>query len=59
MSAIDRVIKELNIATEFGEQQAIVKKFIVHAVNGAGININFRAIKGEPILNAIRVYRNY
>jgi beta-galactosidase len=55
----NKVLKELNIATEFGEQQAVIKKFIVNAINGDGINISFAAIKGEPILNAIRVYRNY
>ena len=55
----NKVLKALNIATEFGEQQAVIKKFVVHAVNGTGIRIDFGAIKGEPILNAIRVYRNY
>lgn len=54
-----KVLKDVNIATEFGEQQAVVKKFNVNAINGDGINIHFDAIKGEPILNAIRVYRNY
>lgn len=52
-------IENLNLAQEFGEQQAVIKKFAVSAENGAGINIQFDAIKGEPILNALRVYRRY
>jgi len=31
----------------------------VNATDGKGITINFSPIEGEPILNAIRVYRNY
>lgn len=53
------VISKLNLAKEFGEQQAVIKKFSISAENGTGINIQFDAIKGEPILNAIRVYRKY
>lgn len=55
----NRVINDLNIAKEFGEQQAVIKKFEVSALNASGINISFDAVKGEPILNAIRVYRKY
>ncbi len=53
------VIKELNLAKEFGEQQSVIKKFTVSVEDGEGINIQFNAVKGEPILNAIRVYRKY
>ncbi|MCX6307553.1 MAG: malectin domain-containing carbohydrate-binding protein, partial [Bacteroidia bacterium] len=53
------VLKKLNIAAEFGENQAIIKKFIVNVHNGSGISIHFGAIKGEPIINALRVYRDY
>ena len=54
-----KIISNLNISQEFGDHQAINKKFVVQAIGGKGINIEFDAIKGEPILNAIRVYRNY
>ncbi|GAB1416151.1 glycoside hydrolase family 2 TIM barrel-domain containing protein [Paludibacter sp.] len=55
----NRVIHTLNIAKEFGELNAVTKKFMVNAQNGKGISIDFIPIKDEAILNAIRVYRNY
>ncbi|MDR1810259.1 MAG: DUF4982 domain-containing protein, partial [Prevotella sp.] len=54
-----KVIHRLNIAEEFGAQNAVIKKFIVLATNGEGITIDFLPVKDETILNAIRVYRNY
>jgi beta-galactosidase len=52
-------IKNLDLTAEFGAQRAVVKKFEVDATNNEGINIQFKKGVGEPILNAIRVYRNY
>lgn len=53
------VISNLNIASEFGVNVAVTKKFIVLVQNGEGITVDFKPIKGESFLNAIRVYRNY
>lgn len=55
----EKVIRNLNIAQEFGEQSAVEKKFIVRVTTGQGITVNFLPIKNETILNAIRVYKNY
>lgn len=53
------VLKELNLSEEFGVQQAIIKKFEIDVTESEGISINFRKVSGEPLLNAIRVYKNY
>ena len=53
------VISNLNITSEFGGNTAVVKKFTVVVQNGQGISVDFEPIKGEAVLNAIRVYRNY
>jgi beta-galactosidase len=55
----EKAIHQLNIAQDFGENTAVIKKFILRVSNGQGITINFLPIKNETILNAIRVYRNY
>lgn len=54
-----RQIHNLNIAKEYGEQTAVIRKFVIQAKEGKGISIDFIPVKDEPILNAIRVYRNY
>jgi beta-galactosidase len=53
------VIRNLNVVKEVGELTALSRKFIVNAQQGKGIQIKFISVKDEPILNAIRVYRNY
>lgn len=53
------VLKNFNIAEQYGELRAIDKKFVVDVRDGIGISINFEKNLGEPVLNAIRVYRNY
>jgi len=53
------VLKDLNLAKEYGEQHAVIKKFEVDVSNGEGITVNFIPVVGDPIINAIRVYRNY
>ena len=53
------VVKELDLTKEYGAQRAVIKKFIVTVGNNEGITVNFKKGTGEPILNAIRVYRNY
>jgi len=54
-----QVLKHFNITREFGPQQAVIKKFAVQAKDGQGISIDFESLKGEPVLNALRLYRNY
>lgn len=53
------VISNLNIVSEFGGDTAVVKKFTVLVQNGQGISVDFEPIKGQTVLNAIRIYRNY
>jgi len=53
------VVKDLDLSKAYGEQRAVIRKFEVDATNGEGITVSFRKGVGEPILNAIRVYRNY
>jgi len=52
-------LKNFNISDQIGAEKAIIKKFIVNANNNEGLKINFEAIKGSPVLNAIRVYKIY
>ena len=49
------VLDKLDLANEFGWAQAIKKTFIVHANDGKGINILFNAVKGNTILNGIKL----
>lgn len=51
--------KDLNLAEQYGELQSVEKKFEVDVVGGKGITLDFIKNTGEPVLNAIRVYRNY
>jgi len=53
------IVKDLNLAEQYGELQSVEKKFEVDVVGGNGITLNFIKKVGEPVLNAIRVYRNY
>ena len=53
------VIKNLDLTAEFGAQRAVIKKFEVNVTNNEGISVQFKRGVGEPILNAIRIYRNY
>lgn len=53
------VVKDIDLAKQYGEQRAVIRKFEVDATNGEGITVSFKKGVGEPVLNAIRVYRNY
>ncbi len=53
------VLRSFNLARECGAERAVIKKFVVEVSDGKGLNIVFTPHKGEPILNAIRIYRNY
>ncbi|MFI3259758.1 MAG: glycoside hydrolase family 2 TIM barrel-domain containing protein [Rikenellaceae bacterium] len=52
-------ISALDIANEVGAERAVIKKFIVDVVGGVGLKVEFGKVEGEPILNAIKIYRNY
>ncbi len=54
-----KIFSNLNIAKTYGENRAVIKKVHVSVADGNGINIDFKAIQGETMLNAIRVYKNY
>ncbi len=53
------VLKDFNIAEDAGAFHAVIKKFVVEVKDGEGISIDFSAVQGEPVLNAVRIYRNY
>ena len=53
------VLNDFNIARSYGSERAIEKKFVVVAENGTGIRINFQPVKGEPVLNGIRIARKF
>ncbi len=53
----DTVLKDFDIAREYGPERAVIKKVSVTVSGGKGLSIDFIPIKGEPVLNAIRIYR--
>ncbi|WP_073000854.1 glycoside hydrolase family 2 TIM barrel-domain containing protein [Mariniphaga anaerophila] len=52
------VLDNFSITREYGYARAVVKKFKVVVTNGQGLNIEFSRQEGEPVLNAIRIYKN-
>ena len=54
-----KVLDAFNIAKECGEETAVVKKFIVNVTGGQGVELRFESQKGQPVLNALRLYRNF
>lgn len=50
-------LKEFNIAEQIAAERAIIKKLSVNVIDGKGISIDFEAVKGKPVLNAIRVIK--
>ena len=53
------VLDDFNIARDYGYACAVIKKFVVTVKDGKGLSVDFHKKEGEPILNAIRIYRNY
>ena len=53
------VLDDFNIARYYGYARAVIKKFVVTVKDGKGLSVDFHKKEGEPILNAIRIYRNY
>lgn len=51
------VLKDYNIRAEEGPCRAAIRKFTVDVAGGSGLSVNFIPVEGEPVLNAIRIYR--
>lgn len=52
-------ISNLDIAQQYGSEKAIIKKFMVNVSSGEGLKVEFEGKVGRPILNAIKIYKNY
>ncbi len=52
-------ISNLDIANQYGSEKAIIKKFVVTVSDGQGLSIEFGKVFNEPVLNAIKIYKNY
>ena len=55
----DKVLAGYDLSKEAGAHRAVVKKFSVSVTGGEGLNVQFIPVKGETILNAIRIYKAY
>lgn len=53
------VSDDFNVAHDYGYARAVIKKFVITVKDGKGVSVDFHKKEGEPILNAIRIYRNY
>lgn len=51
------VIKNLNIAQQYGFNAAVVQRISVDVEGGKGIKVDFLPVEGLPVLNAIRILR--
>jgi beta-galactosidase len=49
------LLNEFNIAKEYGLAKAIAKTTIVAVTNDEGLQIDFEAVEGEPVLNALQL----
>ena len=52
------VSDDFNVARDYGYTRAVIKKFVITVKDGKGVSVDFHKKEGEPILNAIRIYRN-
>ena len=53
------VSDDFNVARDYGYARAVIKKFVITVKDGKAVSVDFHKKEGEPILNAIRIYRNY
>ena len=51
------VLKDLDIAGEYGFNTAVIQRFPVEVDGGKGLSVDFVPSKGLPVLNAIRIIR--
>lgn len=54
-----KALENFSIAAEVGFSRAMVRKVEVIVRDGKGLRVDFGRIEGEPVLNAIRIYRNH
>ncbi|RZK56538.1 MAG: DUF4982 domain-containing protein [Pedobacter sp.] len=52
-----QIIKNLNLAANYGAVNAVQKKFECIVADDKGIRLMFKSIKGKPVLNALQVKR--
>lgn len=52
-----KIIEGYDIPNEIGTERAIVKKIMADVWDGKGLSVNFHAVKGRTILNAIRILK--
>ena len=51
------VLKDFNIAEEYGFNTAVIQKYTVSVSDGKGLSVDFLPTKGLSVLNAIRIIR--
>ncbi|GHV57330.1 beta-galactosidase [Bacteroidia bacterium] len=51
------VLKDFDIAAQAGAERAVIKKFEVNVTDSNGISVDFEAVSGKPVLNAIRLIK--
>ena len=51
------VLKDLNLAKEYGNNTAVIQRFPVEVEGAKGLNIGFIKGEGLPVLNAIRIVK--
>jgi len=49
--------KDLNLTSLYGAERAVSKKYVVEIVDDNGIQIQFEKVKGQPVLNALQVFK--
>lgn len=52
-------LPKLNLAADFGYTTAVKKSTRITVLNGKGISIDFNAVQGKPVLNAIQLRKIY
>lgn len=51
------LLKDYDIRRENGALRPVIKRFTVDVRGGEGLTVGFTPVKGETVLNAIRIYR--
>ena len=52
-----KIASELNLPKRFGPARAVTKKTVALVRNDQGIRLEFEALAGRPVLNALEVNR--
>ena len=55
----ETVLYDFNPQKESKDSYSIIKKFNINVTDGKGLTMTFQEKKGESLLNALRIYRNY